>query len=255
MNTYSDAERAAYKAGCLAVERRIRGTLENMPEAVLTRVALEDLWAVLGAADQSEALKRAASLEKANAELSDIAVNRQNEIGELSRRIDDLSLTLSATRAMSEHYRKERDELSSRLAGDKFNNTGKRVHKVTGYGYPGEIVSDFKTRTGKQRFVVEATGAGYEEMLHIFSPEQVTVENEEQGDKFNNKENFGNTLAEGFNHPAETVHVQMYGRAFRPDKIEECANLGIATTAQLLDELKARAEVGGYSKYRTVDPV
>lgn len=29
--------------------------------------------------------------------------------------------------------------------------------------------------------------------------------------------------------------------------------LGLATTAQLLDELKARAEVGGYAEYRTVD--
>lgn len=29
--------------------------------------------------------------------------------------------------------------------------------------------------------------------------------------------------------------------------------LGLATTAQLLDELRARAEVGGYAGYRTVD--
>lgn len=29
--------------------------------------------------------------------------------------------------------------------------------------------------------------------------------------------------------------------------------LGLATTAQLIDELRARAEVGGYATYRTVD--
>jgi len=29
--------------------------------------------------------------------------------------------------------------------------------------------------------------------------------------------------------------------------------LGLATTAQLLDELKARAVIGGYDQYRTVD--
>lgn len=32
------------------------------------------------------------------------------------------------------------------------------------------------------------------------------------------------------------------------------AKLGLATTAQLLSELQARAEVGGYGQYRTVDP-
>lgn len=34
---------------------------------------------------------------------------------------------------------------------------------------------------------------------------------------------------------------------------EEKANLGLATTAELLAELQARAEVGGYADYRTVD--
>lgn len=29
--------------------------------------------------------------------------------------------------------------------------------------------------------------------------------------------------------------------------------LGLATTAQLIDELKARAVIGGYDQYRTVD--
>jgi len=31
--------------------------------------------------------------------------------------------------------------------------------------------------------------------------------------------------------------------------------LGNATTAEMLDELKTRAELGGYSNYRTVDAV
>lgn len=35
------------------------------------------------------------------------------------------------------------------------------------------------------------------------------------------------------------------------DKAEP--NLGLATTAQLLNELRARAEIGGYANYRTVD--
>lgn len=33
------------------------------------------------------------------------------------------------------------------------------------------------------------------------------------------------------------------------------ANLGLATTAELLAELSARAETGGYADYRTVDTV
>jgi hypothetical protein len=31
-------------------------------------------------------------------------------------------------------------------------------------------------------------------------------------------------------------------------------NLGLATTQELLEELMARARVGGYDQYRTVDP-
>lgn len=40
-----------------------------------------------------------------------------------------------------------------------------------------------------------------------------------------------------------------------PEALADCEpQLGCATTAQLLTELQARAEVGGYAAYRTVDP-
>ena len=37
------------------------------------------------------------------------------------------------------------------------------------------------------------------------------------------------------------------------NQIEPAANLGCATTEQLLNELTVRAVIGGYSSYRTVD--
>lgn len=42
-------------------------------------------------------------------------------------------------------------------------------------------------------------------------------------------------------------------RWFAANRLEPAANLGCATTKELLDELTARAVVGGYSSYRTVD--
>lgn len=53
---------------------------------------------------------------------------------------------------------------------------GTPVAKHTGYGFPGEVRAAFRTREGKLRYVVEATGPGYDGMLHIFSPEQIIVQ-------------------------------------------------------------------------------
>lgn len=50
---------------------------------------------------------------------------------------------------------------------------GATVRKVTGYPYPGEVRAAFKTKAGETRYVVEATGADYAGMLHIFSGEQL----------------------------------------------------------------------------------
>jgi len=52
---------------------------------------------------------------------------------------------------------------------------GTRVRKSSGYPYPGEIRAAFHTRSGRLRYVVEATGEDYAGMLHIFSPEQIEV--------------------------------------------------------------------------------
>lgn len=50
---------------------------------------------------------------------------------------------------------------------------GKPVIKVDGYPFPGEVRAVFVTKTGAVRYVVEATGADYAGMLHIFSPRQL----------------------------------------------------------------------------------
>jgi hypothetical protein len=50
---------------------------------------------------------------------------------------------------------------------------GEHVYKVKGYPYPGIVVAAFYNTKGQVRYVIEATGADYEGMLHIFSEEQL----------------------------------------------------------------------------------
>jgi hypothetical protein len=50
---------------------------------------------------------------------------------------------------------------------------GETVRKTTGYPFPGEIRCRFTTKAGKVRYVVEATGADYEGMLHIFEGDRL----------------------------------------------------------------------------------
>jgi hypothetical protein len=52
---------------------------------------------------------------------------------------------------------------------------GTPVVKHIGYPFPGEIRAAFTNRAGELRYVVEATGAGYLGMLHIFAPNQLVV--------------------------------------------------------------------------------
>lgn len=58
------------------------------------------------------------------------------------------------------------------MAGERFQ-IGDQVVKHSGYPFPGEIRAVFTTRGDEIRYVVEATGAGYIGMLHIFSPAQL----------------------------------------------------------------------------------
>lgn len=48
-------------------------------------------------------------------------------------------------------------------------SVGDRVEKVSGYKFPGVIVSAFLTLAGELRFVVECTIPGCEGMLHIYA--------------------------------------------------------------------------------------
>lgn len=52
--------------------------------------------------------------------------------------------------------------------------------------------------------------------------------------------------------PAPERPIEAVLEAARSD-LRSMANLGLATTAELLRELEARAEVGGYAGYRPVD--
>jgi hypothetical protein len=50
------------------------------------------------------------------------------------------------------------------------------VEKVSGYKWPGVIRADFVTIRGERRFVVECTAPAVAGALHIFSPEQLKLQ-------------------------------------------------------------------------------
>lgn len=50
---------------------------------------------------------------------------------------------------------------------------GDTVEKISGYRYPGIIVSVFRTTAGKTRYVVECTAEDCTGMLHIFNGSQL----------------------------------------------------------------------------------
>jgi hypothetical protein len=50
-----------------------------------------------------------------------------------------------------------------------------QVVKPQGYPFPGEIRAVFRTKAGKWRYVVEATGDGYAGMLHIFDGDRLEL--------------------------------------------------------------------------------
>ena len=58
---------------------------------------------------------------------------------------------------------------------DKTFEVGDLVEKVTGYRYPGIVVSVFQTTAGKTRYVVEAMHESFSGMLHIFHGEQLKL--------------------------------------------------------------------------------
>lgn len=52
---------------------------------------------------------------------------------------------------------------------------GDVVEKVSGYKWPGEVVSVFLTLSGKERVVVECTVPAVAGALHIYAPEQIKL--------------------------------------------------------------------------------
>lgn len=48
-----------------------------------------------------------------------------------------------------------------------------RVEKVSGYKFPGVIVSVFQTIAGETRYVVECTSEGTRGILHIYNGSQL----------------------------------------------------------------------------------
>jgi len=53
---------------------------------------------------------------------------------------------------------------------------GDKVFKHTGYSFPGVIACVFETLAGDIRVVVESTTPQTQGMLHIFNPQQLTLD-------------------------------------------------------------------------------
>jgi hypothetical protein len=54
---------------------------------------------------------------------------------------------------------------------------GDKVEKVSGYKWPGVVVSTFDTLSGERRVVVECTVAEIAGALHIYNEKQLTLVN------------------------------------------------------------------------------
>lgn len=52
---------------------------------------------------------------------------------------------------------------------------GDKVQKVKGYKWPGVIVADFTTLSGKRRLVVECTVEEVAGALHIYDENQIAL--------------------------------------------------------------------------------
>jgi len=64
--------------------------------------------------------------------------------------------------------------VQNNMENTKFK-VGDKVDKITGYNFPGTVVSVFTTTTGKIRLVVEMDNFG---LLHIFNEEGLRKTNE-----------------------------------------------------------------------------
>lgn len=183
-------ERDAFKAGIRKAEKAaaLSGSLQAD--------ALSALWALLGAANQTEAVQRVNGL-LAEIELQkNLVADRGEALSERGQMIAALHQELTASRAMSAHYMKVAKHF---IDGATFSR-GQSVVKKEGYNYPGEVVCVFRNKIGQIRYVVEATGVGYEGMLHIFNGDQLTY--------FASKPEAGDETYDRY--------IQRVGRAARP---------------------------------------
>jgi hypothetical protein len=93
--------------------------------------------------------------------LSDLKSKIMNDKRELERDVRELA--------------ERNNELNVKINQLSIQTTiGKKVNKVSGYRYPGEVVAVFNNKAGETRFVVEATGEEYAGMLHIFNQNQLS---------------------------------------------------------------------------------
>lgn len=183
----------------------IRRANEHMIEA------LHERQAIITALQNSLASEREkfqdiikAQRESFNADfnaLSDSKTNVQAALHNSEHECNRLSMELTAAKKMGAHYLKT---AKGDIDGAQFLR-GSPVVKKDGYGFPGEVVAVFRNKIGQIRYVVEATGAGYEGTLHIFNGDQL-AQVATKAMAFGNVENFGS--GDPFTRQRSTLEIE-----------------------------------------------
>lgn len=170
----------------------------NQTEAMETAESWRDTYLAIAShnekleLERDEALRERQSIITAQANAIDGAQRRINELVERDNQtnaaFNSLSDAKSKVMAALTNSERECNRLSKELEASKAMGayylrqskyplgdfpTGSPVTKKEGYGYPGEVVAAFRNKIGQLRYVVEATGDGYEGMLHIFNGDQL----------------------------------------------------------------------------------
>lgn len=179
-----------------------KGEKNAEANAALLRDALGNMWAALGVTGQAEALKKIEELSTFD------AMYRHND-REWSKICTDYKNRLEGLKNVNEDIKRANDSL--------FN----QVNELR------------EARDGAQRRINELVGeldASRKMGVH-FRKERDTLDDFITGMKADN-------IRPGiWAERGEPVYSSVGGHT---EKVEECANLGFATTAQILDELKRR---------------
>lgn len=237
-------EKEAYKAGIRKGEKNAAAMHSVNADA------LASLWAALGAANQTEAMEQAENFRYTNLQLTG--------------RIDDL---MKQRETQADNYKVIADRCND--LRENLDGAQRRINELTARADNANAafnaLSDEKSRVMEQlrkseREINELI-LGSDKEREAWSAERKEYQDMLEGTRRNN-----DVIASQLSAVRYMSAHYLRERDKLDAKLGELinmtppkpavisANLGLATTAEMLAELQARAEVGGYAKYRTVDP-